>query len=130
MSDSKVRVTRRTVERSEKEEKQFLHGKVRSLTKQLKQAKREVSRLRKYIRTGNIDVLDNDDLEPISQRKKSELKCDTPECTSTNGEIIEIIDASGKMRKIFICKECGKRTRIKEDGFVMETEREPIPDTN
>lgn len=120
MSDGS-RSGRRTVERSEKEEKRYLQGKIRSLSKELKQSHREVARLRKYIRTGNLEALDNDDLEPITNRRKSELICDNPECTSGRGEIIEIVDASGKMRKIFICKECGKRTRITDDGTDLET---------
>jgi len=120
MSDSRKRSLQKTTERPEREEKQFLKGRIRLLEKQLKHANREASRLRKCIRIGNLDALDDDDPESNAKAIEETSRCKNPQCKSKRGDIIEILDASGAIRRFFICKECGKRTRITEDG-TMET---------
>lgn len=115
--DKRTKTSHKIPEKTDRDEKQYMVGQLRSTKKQLKYANREIARLRKLINFYQQyeEAEDAIPLPPIQKRQKEQV---CSECKSENVDELLVGLPNQENRQYITCRDCGKRSRIDLDGVL------------
>ena len=112
-------MSRRKHTRSDGEEKEYLHGKIRLLEKRIKMLERDNHRLLKILMQNSIVP---EDMKPKKIKIKKDIDFLCEKCKNEECEVVELWAADGK-RKFIICKSCGHRKRVDKNVGSVDANR-------